>query len=258
MCAFLEALIAKDPSRAGLMPGLRCTANGVEGPLGSASVWGQARRIPARQTFVDIQTQSAIFMGVLTNTTSHHASLVRKDWFYAVRLRFQGNTIAEVEEVFFEGIWAHYPTDPATVEMDPRFEMVLPEGQRSSRAEMTAAIEAYCAAVARTGPADAVPFHPDTRRTELGQPTTDSWNFPFSARADFANEGWTWRISNIRIPVVDETRGVALAIFALSMDNVSNPEFSPCIVVEAFKFEDGLIRRMFAVYHAGSGDDGWK
>lgn len=254
---FLEALVSGDPSAVRAREDIRCTANGVIGPLGSSPVWEGALRIPSRQTFIDTATNTAVFFGVLTNSSSRHASLTKRDWFYAVRLRIEETLVTEVEEVTFEGTWAHYPTDPSSVEMDPRFEMPVSLDAQTGREEMELAITAYCAAVERSGPASAVPFHPDARRTELGQPTTDSWNFPLTARGDFRNEGWTWQVSNLRIPIVDVSRGVAVAIFALSLGAESHPDFSPCIVVESFKFEDGLIKRMFAVYHAGNGDDGW-
>lgn len=254
---FLEALVAGDSSLAPIAADSRCTFNGVVGPLGSSSVWGRVRRIPARQTFVDPDTQSAVFFGVLSNSSSQHASLVKHDWFYAVRIRLDGAVIVDVEEISFEGTWAHYPTDPSSVEMDPRFDAPVPIDEQTSREEMEVAIAAYCAAVERTGPASGVPFHPDARRTELGQPTTDSWNFPLTPRGDFTNDGWNWAVANIRVPVVDLARGVAVAIFALTLSPTSHPDFSPCLVVESFKFEDGLIKRMFAVYHAGTADDGW-
>ncbi|MEO7018471.1 MAG: hypothetical protein ABI130_00285 [Leifsonia sp.] len=254
---YLDVLIRGGIDSLPLAASLRSTSNGRVTQLGSGEVWGRATRIPARQTFVDPETGGIAFFGVLTNATSAHASLVRRTWFYSVRLAVRDGQIREVEEISFEGTWAHYSADPGSVEMDPRFEAVLPLEELSSREELERIVEVYCAAVARTGSGEAVAFHPDARRTELGQPTTDDWNFPHSARGDFSDEGWRWQVSNLRSPVVDVARGVIVSIFALQLDEESNPLFSPTLVMEAFKIENGLIRRMFAVYHAGTGDDGW-
>jgi len=254
---FLDVLVRGGIESLPLAESARTTYNGRELPLGQGDVWRAAARIPARQTFVDPESGGVAFFGVISSSTSAHASLVKRTWFYGVRLAVRDGLIREVEEISFEGTWAHYSADPGSVEVDPRFEAVLPVEERSSREELERIVEVYCAAVARTGPGSAVAFHPDARRTELGQPTTDDWNFPHSARGDFSNEGWRWQISNLRSPVMDIARGVIVSIFALRLDEQSNPLFSPTLVMEAFKIEDGLIRRMFAVYHAGTGDDGW-
>jgi len=63
---YTEALTDNNVSRLAVSSGLRVTNNGSVTTLGKGDVWGPARRLPYRQTFVDPVTGAAVFYGVVT------------------------------------------------------------------------------------------------------------------------------------------------------------------------------------------------
>ena len=65
-CSSTEALTDNNVSRLAVSSGLRVTNNGSVTTLGKGDVWGPARRLPYRQTFVDPVTGAAVFYGVVT------------------------------------------------------------------------------------------------------------------------------------------------------------------------------------------------
>src|SRR5215472_7298118 len=64
---YTEGLLDNDTSHIKVASSLRVTSNGADVQLGKGEVWGQAKRIPYRQAFVDPVTGAAIFLGTVTN-----------------------------------------------------------------------------------------------------------------------------------------------------------------------------------------------
>ncbi len=257
---YLEAITDNDISRLPLSPRVKITNNGVAAKIASSGVWGSPRRIPFRQTFVDPETGSAVFFGVITNTTTVHAGFEAKWWRYVVRLKVEQSLIAEIEEIVFDSIFAHYETDPWELQPNIAFHAVLPTDERSTREELISIVDGYWNAVERSMDGRLVPFHPDAVRSECGTVTTDAKNFPNSARGDFTkpkHEGWRWDALNRRFPVVDRDRGIVVSIADLATTDTTDPKFSPCIVAETFKIENGLIKNMFAFFYVGDNRSDW-
>ena len=257
---YAEAVTGNDPAAVLSAPDVRVTCNGSLSEIGKSPIWGSPRRIPYRQTFVDPETRSAVFFGIITNTTTVHAGFGEEWWLYAVRLKTNGEAVTEVEEIINANTFAHYETKPWEMRPNAVFGQVLPEDERLGSEDLKAVVEAYWNAVERSVDGHQVPFHPDAVRRECGTVTTDAKNFPNSARGDFinvSNVGWRWDVANRRYPVVDVTRGVVVSFADLRMSGGTNPDFLPCIVAEAFKIENGLIKALDAFFYPGTGDSNW-
>src|SRR5579863_9853118 len=97
---YTEGLLDNDTSRIKVASNLRVTSNGMDVPLGKGEVWGQAKRMPYRQAFVDPVTGAVMFMGTVTNAPTNQAELW---WFYMVRLKVVAQQITEVEEIAYDG-----------------------------------------------------------------------------------------------------------------------------------------------------------
>jgi len=257
---YVEAITNNDLSRLRLSANLKVTSNGVQTPLGESDIWGSPRRIPFRQTFVDPETGNGIFFGIITNTTTVHAGFEAKWWRYVVRLKLDNDVISEIEEIYFDNIFAHYETNPWDITPNLSFNFVIPKDEQSDHDELVSIVNCYWDAVERNLDGFLLPFHPDARRNECGTITTDAKNFPNSARGDFTkaiNDGWRWDVVNRRFPVVDIDRGLVVSIADLTTTEKTNPNFLPCIVAEIFKIENGLIKDLFAFFYVGENQSDW-
>jgi hypothetical protein len=257
---YLEAITNNDITLLPLSPHVKITNNGIQAKIGTSNIWGLPRRIPFRQTFVDPETGSAVFFGIITNTTTIHAGFEAKWWRYVVRLKVEQSLITEIEEIIFDSIFTHYETNPWELRPNIAFNYVLPIDERSTRDELISLVDCYWNAVERSIDGFSIPFHPDAIRNECGTITTDAKNFPNSARGDFTkakNEGWRWDVLNRRFPVVDVDRGVVVSIVDLTTTDKTNPNFLPCIVAEIFKIENGLLKNLFAFFYIGDNRSDW-
>jgi len=260
MLEYLEAITTNDASRLPLSPKVKVTNNGVVSEAASSCIWGHPRRIPFRQTFVDTETDNAVFFGVVTNSTTEHVGDAANWWFYVVRIKSENGAITEIEEIIREQIFAHYEKMPWELKRNNTFSIILPEDEQVSRSELINTVEAYWNAVERSIDGFSLPVHPDAVRYECGTVTTDAKNFPNSVRGDFIktqNKGWRWDVVNRRYPVVDVQRGVVVSFADLKMTDLTNPKFLPCIVAEAFKIECGLIKELNAFFYSGENSSDW-
>lgn len=257
---YLEAITGNDISNLPLSPNVKITENGIQTPMAASCVWGVPRRIPCRQTFVDPKSGTAVFFGIITNTTTEHAGYGAKWWLYVVRLKMEQKLIVEIEEIISENIFAHYEKMPWEIKPNIAFNAVLPSDELSTREEMIAIVNCYWDGVERSIDGLKIPFHPDAIRCECGTVTTDAKNFPNSARGDFTktkNDSWRWNVLNRRFPVVDEDRGLVVSFADLRMTDLTNPKFMPCIVAEVFKIESGLLKDLNAVFYVGENASDW-
>lgn len=257
---YLEAVTNNDASNLPLSPDVRVTENGVDIQPGTGVIWGEPRRIPCRQTFVDPENDMAAFFGVITNTTSRHTGAKAQWWLTVIRLKLSDGRITEIEEIVRDDIFAHYEKHPWEITADPFFEIVLPAREQQTRCELIQIVEKYWDAVARDLSGQQVPFHPDAIRSECGTITTDGKNFPNSARGDFTktgHEGWQWQVVNRRYPIVDVSRGLVVAFADLKTTEQTDQLFLPCIVAEVFRIECGLIKRLSAIFYVGDNSSQW-
>jgi hypothetical protein len=260
LTTYTEALTDDDLSRLPLAPGVRATSNGVVTPLGKSAPWGPGRRLPYRQAFVDPVTGAAVFYGL---TTATHPGPSASDpgarwWFYVVRLKVRDRKITEVEEIAYEKPPGGFGADPASLTLPDRiYDTVLPEDERSSRAELFKIADAYFDAVSHKIDYHDAPWHPECQRVELGTFTVNAPGTAGSCGGEFQNPRMKWNVVNRRYYIADTQRGVVLAI-----GNFTTPPEYPAnngsVVMEVFKVQDGLIRHISAFFKGnGQLHSGW-
>jgi len=251
---YTEALAFNEPASLPLAPAVRVTANGVlQTGAGKSEVWGNIRRIAFRQAFVDPQTGSAIFMGVLTNAPTRNA---QRWWFYNVRLKLEQRRITEIEEISFDGTLGNTPASSLRLP-DRTWDTVLPQAERSTREQLFALADDYFSAVGHEKPYREVPWHPECQRIELGTFTVNSELNAGSCGGEFRTPSMKWNVRNRRYYIADVERGVVVAV-----GNFTTPPEYPnnngSVVFEVFKVQDGMIRHIEAFFRAnGQLHSGW-
>lgn len=263
---YTEALTSNDPSRLAVAGQVRVTSNGSVTTLGHGQVWGGARRLPYRQAFVDPQTQAAVFYGIVTNDIrSRRPGAPAKAnsepmhwWFYVVRLKVEDKKITEVEEVSYEPPKGGFGADPSSLHLPDRiFDTVLPEDERSSRADLFRIANMYFDAVSHRIDYHKVPWHPECERVELGVFTVNSEGSPGSCGSEFETPSVKWNVENRRFYVADVDRGVVLAIANFTTPP-EYPHNNGSVVFEVFKVQDGMIRQIQAFFRGnGQLHSGW-
>ena len=266
LTTYTEALTDNDTSRLNVAKDLRVTSNGEETDLGGGQVWGDGRRLPYRQAFVDPLTGAAVFYGVVTNVVSSNrpgaqadaADAVRHTWFYIVRLKVEGGQITEVEEVSYEPDPGGFGADPSSLTLPDRiFDTWLPPDERVSRTELFHIADLYFDAVSQRIDYHDVPWHPECQRVELGVFTVNTGRSPGSCGGEFQIPSVKWNVENRRFYIADEERGVVMAIGNF-MTPPEYPNNNGSVVFEVFKVQDGLIRQIHAFFRGnGQLHSGW-
>ena len=123
----------------------------------------------------------------------------------------------------------------------PIFREVIPEAKRPSREELIETANYYFTGLARNDGKGYYPFTPDCTRFENGSLMTTN------CKQQFENslKGVVSRIRDRRFVAVDRERGIVFA-FAFFDHNNINWTWQ---LGELFKIENGLIRRVEAVFH---------
>ena len=262
LTTYTEALTDDDLSRLPLAADIRSTANGAVTPLGKSAPWGPGRRLPYRQAFVDPVTGAAVFYGILTTASrpapGAAAGTPARWWFYVARLKVRDRKIVEVEEIAYEKPPGGFGADPASLTLPDRiYDTVLPEDERSSRAELFRIADAYFDAVSHKVDYHDVPWHPECQRVELGTFTVNAPGTAGSCGGEFQLPRMKWTVVNRRFYIADVERGVVLAVG----DFTTPPEYptnNGSVVMEVFKVQDGLIRHISAFFKGdGQLHSGW-
>jgi hypothetical protein len=178
--------------------------------------------------------------------------------------------------------------DEALVFPDPKFdskpamEAIVPEAERSTRAEMIALADGYFATLENNDGTLRTRFHPACNRVENGVQTTNNPEFfvpvaglPCEDQFRLGHYRYDDRLRGRRFPLVDEERGIALAHGFIDHRGVlgdyeltdGTPVSSPIrrphtfYLSEAFKIREGAIEQIEAnfitvPYHMPSPWDG--
>jgi hypothetical protein len=122
------------------------------------------------------------------------------------------------------------------------YRQVIPEARRPSREELVETANYYFTGLARNDGKGYYPFTADCERDENGIRTTQT-----NCKAQFENtlRGVVSRIRDRRFVAVDRERGIVFA-FAFFDHEQINWTWQ---LAELFKIENGLIRRVEAVFH---------
>ena len=263
---YINAMCRKDCTGLPLSDNLRVTYNAEESKLGENEVWTYAQRIPDRQTFADPDTGEVILFAIVTNDTVVKDGIYLTPdrmyhslWYqYVLRLKFDKDLICEIEEVVnSRPVHKYTPFEHAHFS-ELIYEVPVPVDARVSKDEMIAIVDSYWSGCAKEVGEDAVPCHPDCQRHENCDLATDTSHFPFTLSGEFNYGNFLWNLprSERRFPIVDEERGVVVSMCIMANAGVGRGGQ----VIEAFKIEYGIIRRMDCIYRVLGGvpeKSGW-
>lgn len=276
--AYLNALVAHDPSRLPLAKDVKYTENDQLMNVGDG-FWGTATAVGHfRLCFSDLVMEQIGCM--VTMHESDHLVIM------AMRLRVQLGRITEIETTYYRqggggpsGIAALDASTP-----DPIWLKSVPESERVSRARMISTANMYFAGLENNNGKGVYPFADDCNRIENGMQTTNNralspkaaFNaFALGCKAQFESGYYAvvTRIWERRFPIVDQERGVVWAnmvfdqngtVHQIKLTNgqtVTMPGIfnrpSSIEGTEAFKIQNGLIHRIEMVgsglpYHLNS------
>lgn len=256
----LEALAARDPARVDWAQNPFITENNVMLAAGDG-LWNTITALgPYDLRFADVQTgQVAVF------TCAEETNAVSP---VAIRLRVdEAGRIAEMETVAARNADEGFPFRPQFFERKPVMEAIVPEAERSPRAEMLHIANGYFETIERNDGTIRTRFWPQCNRVENAVQTTNNADFPLPiARLGCEQQfklGWYRyddRLRARRFPLVDEERGIVLAYGFIDHCGIvgdytltdGTPASSPVrrphsyYLAEAFKIRGGAIEQIEA------------
>ena len=258
---YLDALVARDPSRLPLAPGARYTENGIELALGDG-MWGPVIEINSyRFYFADPLAGQVGFFGSLQEH-GHPAML-------GLRLRVVNRRISEMEAFIIRSTARGTFSAIDSLKIDPIMLQPLTQAQQRPRQELIRIANSYFEGLIEGTDKD-TPFTDDCTRIENGMvtannPATDNAMWKMTCRQQFA-AGLTRVITGIeerRFPIVDQERGLVYGMVRFdhhgrnrtivwndgSTHPVNTPFDEPFSfqIGELFKIEDGRIKHIEAL-----------
>lgn len=256
---YLDALRSRDAARLDWTRDALVTENNVALEPGDG-LWATITGLgPYDLRFADEQTGQVALFTTVTETRDTSGACIRLD--------LRGNAIAEVEAIVVR------QADEALVFPDPKFERkavmeaIVPEAERSSRAEMIALADDYFSTLELNDGTIRTKFHPGCNRIENGVQTTNNPDFfvpvaglPCEEQFGLGNYRYDDRLRGRRFPLVDEERGIVLAHGFIDHrgalgdyeltdgTKVSSPIRRPhtFYLSEAFKIRQGAIEQIEA------------
>lgn len=244
---YFEALARHDSSALPLAAAVKATQNGVPIVL-SGQLWRTAGAPAWRLDAVDPSTGQAAALAVLP-IAGDKAS-------YMVRLKVEAGRIAEIETILVRREDNPVFAAERWTEVPPPFLQRSPPAERMGREALVKAADAYFDAIQSSGTAAyrPAPFTPETNRFENGLQTTNvslGGGKPQTAEEQMASGIFKGGlVSNRRFPLVDEERGVVLALVMFR----GGPTMAPSrrgrssMVAELFKITGGRIQQIQAVF----------
>jgi hypothetical protein len=264
---YLNALVAKDPSRLPWAKMVKFTENNVSLQVGDG-LWGTISGMgPEDVRAADPANGQVVYFGVV----DEHGTKS----FFALRIKVEEHKISEVETLIDRKGYGPGPFgDPATLRPLPILEENVPPDERRPRAKMIALADGYFNTLQLNDGQIFTAFDPHCSRRENGvwtasDPHPDP-NSTYSAFGKYSceegfklgNYRWDDRLRDRRYPLVDEEKGLVLAGGFIdhsgrlqsytTTDGVTHesPIKSPhsfCLM-EMFKIKDGKIRHAESVF----------
>ena len=259
---YLAALKSRDPARLRWAARVKNTENNVELLLGDG-LWGTITALDAYEMrFADPEEGQVAIFGVVEETTTKSP--------YATRLKVEHGAISEVETIVVRPQDAGIPFVNADIKPLPVWEEILPESQRTPRAQMAAAANGYFDTLQLNDGTLHVEFTEDCNRREDG---TQSTNNPQEILDPISKYGcadqfrlgqyrYDDRLRDRRYLMADEERGIVLAAgfidhegrvgdFQLTDGTKKTSMFRrphSFVLLEAFKIKQGRIEQVEAVF----------
>ena len=273
---YMDAMQNNDPGLDLFSRDCKFTENGVRLPLGGEGLWVSMSGKGAYKFYVpDIETQQIAFIGTAREGAAGkggEGTLVA----IAIRLKIVDDKITEAEQLVIrpeanpmgggQGGMSFPPTGESVEKLgkphDVYFE-VIPEDKRPSREEMIVTANYYFSGMQKNDGKGYYPFSDDCHRVENGMPTTnvpvpEGQERPDPKTSTMYSASWgckeqfesgllsfVTRIRDRRFVAVDRERGI---VFAFGFFDHHNINFT-WQLAELFKIEDGMIRRIEAVFH---------
>jgi len=259
---YLVAMLEQDVSDELFARTVRFTENGIELPLGNEGLWWGMSGLDGYRFYVpDIETQQIAFLGTVRENIGNNGVNDGGGTTVAIsiRLKIRDGLITEIEQLVSRpavqlggrgggrgGGGAAAPTTGDRVAAmgtpHPIFFEVIPENERHTREELVEAGNHYFTALARHDSQGYYPFTEDCERWENGFLATDD------CLANFTGTGLNGIVSRIRdrrFVAADTERGIVFA-FAFFDHHRINWTWQ---LAELFKIENGMIRRVEAIFH---------
>ena len=256
---YLEAMLEQEIDDDLFAREVKFTENGIRLPLGGEGLWYGMSGIGNYKFYVpDMETQQVAFIGTVkenmrsggVNDGSGETVAV------ALRLRIVDDRIAEVEQLAIrpavqlfgddDGAGSRFGNTGDNVEAmgQPHeiYRAAIPEAQRMSREDLIETANYYFTGLARNDGQGYYPFTEDCVRYENGIVSTRECRRQFE---DGSLSGIVSRIRDRRFVAVDRERGIVFS-FAFFDHHQINWTWQ---LAELFKIEDGMIRRIEAVFH---------
>lgn len=242
---YFDALAARDPSKLPVAADVKYTENGRVIDLGQGFWKTSGTPFRYRDYVLDPETGGA---AALTAFKEYDGTAQ-----LFLRLKVVNGRISEIE-TFVVRIGDHRWFKPETLEnLSGIFAESVPAAARNTRAELTAAADAYFTAIETEGTPKFVqaPFGPGVKRIENGLQTTNVKENPILERHTWSPELQLERASyagtlvrDRRYPVVDLEHGSVLAVATFRREGEHTPTL---LLAEIFKVTEGKIREIRAV-----------
>jgi hypothetical protein len=260
---YLQALVAKDPTRLPLAAGARFTENGQQLQLGDG-LWGTIDALEDYKfTFADPRSGQVGFMGTIKESG--------RDQILGVRLKVAGGKIQEIETLVVRPKTGYVFGAPKDLRSQPVMVEALMPAQRRPRAELIRIANSYFEGLEKATE-KLTPFAEDCQRIENGVVTANNPNpapampmWHVGCHAQFATHfsQFITHVRDRRFPIVDEERGLVLALVffdhagrmktqTLAVGTVSKVPADMQVpftfeIAELFKIQDGKISRIEAL-----------
>jgi len=263
---YLEAMLEQDVSDDLFARDIKFTENGIRLPLGNEGLWYGMSGLGGYRFYVpDLETQQVAFLGTVTENMANNG--VNDDEgntvALSIRLKIRDGLITEVEQLVSRpevqlggggdggdggdggGLFGGGTTGDRVLAMGephPIFFEVIPEDERHTREELVQAGNHYFTALARHDSQGYYPFTEDCVRWENWFVATDDCLENFTGTS---LNGIVDRIRDRRFVAADTERGIIFS-FAFFDHHRINWTWQ---LAELFKIENGMIRRIEAVFH---------
>jgi hypothetical protein len=255
MTNYLEALVAHDASKLPVTKNVKYTENGVRLNL-TDGLWCTASAMPTyRVDVIDEEAGQIGLLGIIDENGNKN--------FFATRLKVEkGKSVSQIENLIVRNIMMGAPPDlgfPIKVNTEPHPLMmqVIPEGKRSSRAELIRIGDSYFTGLDTDNDGANVPFDPKCQRREnaivtANNPDAEEGSIAWmDCKAQFDTK-FSVIVTDIRERrfIADPVTGLAFAMGYFDHDGAVNKSITQpysIIIGEIFKIMEGKIRQIEAV-----------
>ena len=222
---YLDALLAHDPSKLPMSPGVRYTEDGQQLAIGDG-LWRTLHAKGHYRLFVtDPRAGQVAFLGTIEEENRDPDKGTGA--LLALRLRVRDRQVTEIEEMVVRDEKAAARIDASSV--DPIYLATVPANQRDSRADLIITSNKYFTGMQQNDGKGDYPFADDCNRLENGMQSTNAPTPAGQTRPDprtSINYSGQWscleqfksgllhfvsRIRDRRFVAVDEERGIAFA-----------------------------------------------